>query len=245
MREQGQRRLRLILFVLAFLGVLGLAWLAIESAALDVDHIEVTGANGVPVAEIVAASGIHRGDALTFVDTGAARERVEALPRIASAKVSRSFPGTVTIQLTEREPAAWVAKPVRKGAPPGPVVYLDAQGRVIEEGRSPSAALVEIRGLGRLPDVGARVRPVGAVTLLAALPAALRSQVATVIIDHGEATLGLRQRAGGWPTAGEVRLGAISDVRAKGIAALAVLGALTDNVGYLDVRVPSAPATGG
>ena len=244
-REQGQRRLRLILFVLAFLGVLGLAWLAIESAALDVDHIEVSGTRGVPVAEVVAASGIHHGDALTFVDTGAARERVEALPRIASAKVSRSFPGTVTITVTEREPAAWVSKPVRKGEPPGPVVFVDAQGRVIEEGKSPSADLPEVRGLGPLPDVGTRVRPVGAVTLLASLPAALRSQVATVSIDHGEATLGLRERAGGWPSAGEVRLGAISDVRAKGLAALAVLGALEQSVGYLDVRVPSAPATGG
>jgi cell division protein FtsQ len=244
-REQGQRRLRLILFVVAFLGVLGLAWLAIESAALDVDHIEVHGSGGVPVAEVVAASGIRRGDALTFVDTGAARERVDALPRIASAKVSRSFPGTVTIQVTEREPAAWVSLPVRKGAPPGPVVFLDAQGRVIEEGKSPAVGLPEIRGLGRLPDVGKRVRPSGAVTLLRSLPAALRSQVATVTIEHGEASLGLRERAGGWPSAGSVRLGAITDVRAKGIAALAVLGGLEESVGYLDVRVPSAPATGG
>jgi hypothetical protein len=66
-----------------------------------------------------------------------------------------------------------------------------------------------------------------------------------VTIEHGEATLGLRARQGGWPSAETVRLGAISDVRAKGLAALAVLAALDESVGYLDVRVPSAPATGG
>ena len=243
-REQGRRRLRLILFVLAFLGALGLVWLALESPALDVDHVEVGGTRGVPVTEVVAASGIHHGDALTFVDTGAARARVEALPRIASAEVTRSFPGTVEIQVTEREPAAWVALPVRKGARPGLVVFVDAKGRVIEEGESPAANLPEVRGLGSLPDVGERVRPVRAVTLLAALPDALRGQVATVTIEKGEATLGLHEREGGWASAESVRLGAIEDVRAKGIAALAVLGALEDSVGYLDVRVPSAPATG-
>ncbi len=244
-REQGQRRLRLVLFVIAFLGALGLVWLVIESAALDVDHVEVSGTRGVSVAAIVAASGIHHGDALTFVDTGAARARVEALPRIASAKVSRSFPGTVTIKVTERDPAAWVSMPVRKGGPPGPVVFVDALGRVIEKGKSPAAGLPEIRGLGPLPRVGERVRPVGAVTLLGALTEALRSQVATVTIEHGEAILGLRDGAGGWPSVGSVRLGAITDIRAKSIAAVAVLGALDHSVGYLDVRVPSAPATGG
>ena len=93
--------------------------------------------------------------------------------------------------MTEREPAAWVALTVRKGSRPGPVVFVDVQGRVIEEGDSPPADLPEIRGLGALPDVGERVRPVGAVTLLTHLPPALRAQVATVTIDDGEATLGL------------------------------------------------------
>jgi hypothetical protein len=41
-----------------------------------------------------------------------------------------------------------------------------------------------------------------------------------------------------------VRLGAPTDIRTKGLAALAVLGALEDSVGYVDVRVPFAPATG-
>ncbi len=243
-REQGQRRLRLILFAVAFLGLLGLVWLALESPALDVDHVEVSGTRGVPAAEIVAAAGVSRGDALTFVDTGAVRDRVEALPLIASAKVSRSYPGTVQIAVTERDPAAWVALPVRRGARPGRVVFVDAKGRVIEEGESPAATLPEIRGLGVLPDVGERVSPVRAVTLLAELPPALRAQVGSVTVDDGEVTLGLRPRQGGWATADTVRLGAPTDVRTKGLAALAVLAALDDTVGYLDVRVPSAPATG-
>jgi cell division protein FtsQ len=244
-REQGQRRLRLILFVVAFLGLLGLVWLALESPALDLDHVEVGGTGGVSVDEVVTAAGVSRGDALTFIDTDAVRDRVEALPRIASAKVTRSFPGTLQIEVTEREPAAWVSLPVRKGSRPGAVVFIDAQGRVIEEGKSPAAGLPEIRGLGALADVGAHVHPVGAVTLLTELPPALRAQVATVTIEHGEATLGLRERRGGWASAETVRLGAISDLRAKGLAALAVLAALDESVDYLDVRVPSAPATGG
>lgn len=244
-REAGRRRLRLLLFVIACFALFGLAGLIVESPLLDVDHITVAGAGRVPASEIVAASGIQRGEALAFVDTGRARDRVEALPRIASVKVTRSFPGTVHIAVTEREPAAWARVPTRSGAPEGPVVFLDVHGRVIERGPKPLAGLPEIRGLGRLPAVGDQVHPVGAVTLLAALPPGLRLLVTDVSVDHGEATLGLRPPVGGWPSAQEVRLGTIDDVHAKGLAAVAVLGALDKNVGYLDVTVPEAPATGG
>jgi cell division protein FtsQ len=244
-REQGQRRLRLILFAIGFLGLLGLVWLAIESPALDVDHVEVSGIRGTTVDEVVTAAGVSRGDALTFVDTGAVRDRVEALPRIASAKVTRSFPGTVEIAVTEREPAAWVALPVRRGRPTGQVVYVDARGRVIEQGESPPPTLPEIRGLGALPAVGEQVRHPRAITLLTRLPPALRAQVASVTIDEGEVTLGLRPRQGGWASADEVRLGAPTDIRTKGLATLAVLSALDDGVGYIDVKSPRAPVTGG
>jgi cell division protein FtsQ len=244
-REQGQRRLRLILFAVSFLGLLGLVWLALESPALDVDHVEVSGIRDIPAAEVVTAAGVSRGDALTFVDTGAVRARVEALPRIASARVTRSFPGTVKIAVTEREPAAWVRPPAPRGTRSNTVVFVDAAGRVIEEGESPPPTLPEIRGLGALPEVGDRVRPAAAVTLLADLPPALAAQVASVTIDGDEATLGLRPRQGGWPTAETVRLGTITDVRTKALATLAVLSALDESVGYIDVRVPTAPATGG
>jgi hypothetical protein len=255
-REQGRRRLRLLLLSVSFVTVVGLAWLAVQSAALDVDSITVEGTRRVPTAEVIGASGVEHGDALVFVDTGAARAAVEALPRIASARVRRAFPGTLAIEVTERDPVAWTTVTAEDGqaderatggerGESAPVVLMDARGRVIEEAPVAPPGLVEVHGLGSLPAVGRAVRPAGAVTLLAALPEALRARVAAVTVDHGEATLTLAERDDGTPTAQEVRLGEMRDVRAKAVAALAVLDALDGDVGYLDVRVPSAPATGG
>ena len=65
--------------------------------------------------------------------------------------------------------------------------------------------------------------------------------------QDGEPVLILRAAPGGPdPAAGEVRLGRLEDVMAKGAAALAVLERLAADeaqVRYIDVRVPGAPAT--
>ena len=68
------------------------------------------------------------------------------------------------------------------------------------------------------------------------------------MLSQGEAILHLATPPGGAaPAAGEVRLGPLEDVPAKGAAALAVLDALASaqqHANYVDVRVPAAPATG-
>lgn len=244
LRAKGQRRVRLLLFVLAFLALLGIVWLAVESPLFDVDHVEVEGSGAVPVEQVLAAAHVSRGDALALVDTGAVRARVEALPQIASASVTRSFPNTVHIAVTERERAAWVVPPGRRGRAGNgrEVVFLDRGGRVIERGARAPDDLPEVRGLGAIPDVGEQVHPAAAVTLLGRLPNTLRQQVAAVVLDHGEATLELRPHS--WHQAAEVRLGPMTDIRAKGLAALAVLGAIDRDVAYLDVSVPTRPVTG-
>ncbi|HZJ27899.1 MAG TPA: FtsQ-type POTRA domain-containing protein [Acidimicrobiia bacterium] len=251
-REKGRRRLRVLVGITALAALAGAAWLALESPALDVDRIIVHGTRDVPVEAVVGAAGVEAGDALAFVDTGAARAAVEALPRIATAKVRRSFPGTLAITVIERDAIAWTLRPTPAeeaedvdAAPAPSVVLLDTGGRVIEDTVMPPPGLVQIQGLGELPAVGEPVRPMGAVTLLGDLPELLRVQVTAVTVDHGEVTLALAPRVDGRPSAQEIRLGVLRDVPAKGVAAAAVLEALDVGVGYLDVRVPTAPATGG
>jgi hypothetical protein len=75
------------------------------------------------------------------------------------------------------------------------------------------------------------------------LPSALRVRVGSVVVDGADVLLALLPRSDDGPSAAEVRLGPMTEVRAKGIAALAVLHALQTNVGYIDVRVPEAPTT--
>ena len=98
-REQGRRRLRVVLVVLTRLrGASGRAWLVVQSPMLDVDHIVVTGIPPERVAAVIAASGVHRRDPLLLVSTGAVARRVEQVPGIGSVHVSRELPGNAAHQ---------------------------------------------------------------------------------------------------------------------------------------------------
>jgi hypothetical protein len=99
-----------------------------------------------------------------------------------------------------------------------------------------------------MPAPGGRIAPVRVAAALMALPDALRAQVGQLVVVRDAGVLLLRPPpAGATPAAGEVRLGALEDLRTKGAAALAVLDDLArrgQRVAYVDVRVPEAPATG-
>ena len=58
-----------------------------------------------------AAAKIANGTPLVRLDTDAVRTRVEALPDVASAQVTTSFPSTVTITVTERVAVGVVQSP--------------------------------------------------------------------------------------------------------------------------------------
>src|SRR6185295_12380706 len=105
--------------------VIGLAYLAVHSPLLNVDHIRITGARHEPVGLIRRAAGVERGDALPFVDTGAVARRLERLPWIADARVRREYPGTLAIAVTEYRPTAYMRIGLKK------VALIGSNGRVI------------------------------------------------------------------------------------------------------------------
>ena len=71
-----------------------------------VKTISVEGANELRPAEIVRAAGITTADSIMQIDVGAVESRVRALPSIKSCKVTRRFPDTVAITVTERSAIA-------------------------------------------------------------------------------------------------------------------------------------------
>lgn len=108
-RQRATRRTRLVRagVVVAVLGVLGLAtWLVGYSDVLTADEVRVTGVDG-PLAETVTeAAAVPLGRPLARVDTSEVATKVEAVPDVASATVTRDWPGTVAISVTERVPVA-------------------------------------------------------------------------------------------------------------------------------------------
>lgn len=231
-RERERHRARVVLAVLAVPAAAVSVLLLLRSAALDVDAVKVDGARHVDAEEVRDAAGIERGAPLAFIDTGAAADRVESLAWVDEARISRRWPGTVRVQVTEYEPAAFVR---RAG---GGVMLVAEDGAVLGPAAEAPEAAVEIVGVRRLPEPGSTLAPAGAAGVVSELPDALGARV--VGVDLADSGVTLRVLFGP-----EIRLGSLDDVAAKGAAALAVMERIGDaQVAYVDVSVPSAPVAG-
>jgi len=230
-REAGRRRLRITLVVASSIIVLGLAFLTIRSPLLDLDHVRVTGARQESVRDIEAAAKLQRGDPLLFIDTGAVARRIEQLPWVERAVVKRDFPGTLTIAITDYVPSSYVRRP------DGRVVLIASNGRAVAISQNTPVVAIEIRGVREVPAVGSVLAPAAAADVIRHLPGRLRALVSA--IDVGD-SFALDLRSGG-----EVRLGSLDHLRAKGLAALGVIDHLAGApFTYIDVSAPQAPVSG-
>ncbi len=97
------RRLRWVagLALVAFLivAVIGL----LNSSALAVDVVTVNGVDRDLASEVYSATDIEPGQPLVDVDTAAVEGLVEELPWVRSAAVSRSWNGTVVVEVEQRQ----------------------------------------------------------------------------------------------------------------------------------------------
>lgn len=230
-REAGRRRLRVTLVVTSTIVALGLAYLGVHSPLLDVDQVRVSGAHQETTAEIVRAAGVHKGAALLFVDTGRIARRIERLPWVQHARVTRDLPGTIRIKVTEYQPGAYVQVGANR------VALAASTGRVIALATAAPKDAIEVIGEKGAPAVGTMLSPPAVARVPAGLPGRLRAKVRAIDVTRAGGTLLLR---GG----GEVRLGGLTEIRAKGIAALAVL----DHLGgqpfqYIDVAAYQTPVS--
>ncbi|HWC12591.1 MAG TPA: FtsQ-type POTRA domain-containing protein [Acidimicrobiales bacterium] len=230
-RQEGRRRLRIVVGVLS-VGVLGGAsWGATRSPLLDVDRVVVEGAARTGAAAVRDASAIRSGQALLDVDPGAAVRRIRTLPWVQRAELRRDWPGTVRIRVTERAPVAVTR------ANGGGWALVDRSARVLGVVPEAPPGLAVVDGL---PEAGAPGTDLGggateAIAVLDALPPALAPRVAAVAV--GAEGISLRLAPGG-----EVRLGTADAVEEKLRAALTVLGVVDGHtVATLDVRIPAAP----
>ena len=230
-REAGRRRLRVTLVVTSTIVALGLVYLGVHSPLLNVDHVRVTGARQETTAAIVRAARVHTGAALLFVDTGGIARRVEGLPWVQHARVSRDLPGTIRIKVTEYQPGVYV----RVGA--NRVALAASTGRVIAFATAAPKDAIAVTGEKAAPTVGTMLSPPAVARVPAGLPGRLRARVRAIDVTRAGGTLLLR---GG----GEVRFGGLTEIRAKGIAALAVLDHLAGaQFRYIDVAAPQAPVS--
>jgi len=151
--------------------VLVLAWVVFWSPLLVVRTVDITGQSVVSTERILRVSGLAEGTPLVQVDPGEIQRRLTGLPEIASVTVTRSWSGTVTLQITKTQPLA----AMRDG---DGYVLVGSDGAVLQSmsRRPPGLALVDhaVSILGIDPSAQA------AVDVVSSLPHSLLRRIDTV-----------------------------------------------------------------
>ncbi len=230
-RAEGRRRLKFLVAALV-VGLVGVAvWVVAASPFLDVDRVIVRGAAHSTTTDILSAADVHSGDPMVWLDAGAIEDRVDSLPWVRTARVTRDWPGSVTITVTERRAVAWVDSAA------GPTL-VDRTGRVLQLVQAPPSDLPHVIDVERVPPVGATISPSVGAEVAGRLAGLARSGTRSIAVGATGVRLGL-------VSGPEIRLGTPYGVMTKVQAAVAVLTALEGvPVRYVDVSVPSNPVAG-
>lgn len=158
---------------LLVLAVLGLTYLIMFTSVIGVRAVEVFGAKEIAADSVRAAAAIEPGTPMVRLDTDAVARRVATLPRVAQVSVSRSFPSTVEVRVTERTPVAV--------APEADGVHLvDRTGMDYATVRSRPPGLPVLK-MAKISPKDAATR--AAVTVLGAVPEPLRTRIVEISAD--------------------------------------------------------------
>jgi cell division protein FtsQ len=145
--------------------VLGSSMFALRTVTVD-------GASRISVQRVLAEAALPTGRSLLLVDPTVVAQRVEQLPAVASAQVSRRWPHTLVIHVVERRPVGVVV-----GA--GSATLLDAHGVAFASVPSAPAGLVRVEVPGAVPGSGTAAAQ-AAMRVVTALPQAIRHRVEQV-----------------------------------------------------------------
>ena len=171
--DRSRRRRRRVgaFVVVTLLAVAGVG--VTSSPVLDVDHVRTVGAASTGPDAVLAAARIERGTPMVSVDLGGAEARIERLPWVADASVTRDWPGTVRIAVIER-----VAVATTNGPQP---LLVDLDGRLLGSaaGRDGLAA-VGAAPVGAEPGDVLPAEARARVRVVAALPSTIAGRVTSV-----------------------------------------------------------------
>lgn len=219
--REGLRRWRALIIsvLLAAVLVTGI-WLLYFSSQLTTSQVQVSGNESVSDRRVIRVAQVPIGEQLARLDVDAIRARVESIAAIGKAEVSRSWPHTLSIEVTERVPAAVVA---RSGRP----LTVDVEGVLFD---GPRAGLVRIR---TTDEASVQALAEGA-RVATALPDALRSRVSHIELESMD-KIEVRLRDGR-----RIVWGSAANSRQKAEVAQALL---RGKARIIDVTVPGRPTT--
>jgi cell division protein FtsQ len=234
--DEGRRRRRVLLagLVVALLAVV--LWRVSSSSLFGLTSVEVSGLHHLRRATVVDAAAVRIGAPVLRMDLGAVKARVERLPWVEHAKVSRAAPSGLRIEVTERTAAASL-----QGR--GRYWLVAADGTVLEAAAGRPAGIPFVDGVPvrdyapgvRLPAQGPLANALAA---LKGMDPRLRAQI-TGVLARTEASLAFGLKGGG-----VLQYGIAERQAAKDEAALLLMRnaqAQGRKVVRIDVRAPRTP----
>ncbi len=154
--------------------VLALGWVVCFSSVFAVRSVQVAGIERLDAAQVERVARVPRGDSLALLDTASIEARIRTLAPVADVDVSRTFPNTVTISITERAPVAVLDTPAgRKLVDAEGVAYASAGESALKKflvvtSTNPQLSAADLQQI---------------LTMLSALPEQLRDKVEKVEAD--------------------------------------------------------------
>lgn len=232
-KEAGRKRLkRLLVLIVAAIVALAVV-IVLKSPMLDVDEIVVDGTRRLEPTAIAEVAGIRSGEPVLLADLAAAEARIEALPWVAEATVTRELPDAIHVSVVERVATATLVAD-------GGAVLVDGEGVVLDETRAASTAVfppyVAVLTAEAAPEAGRAVSPelLAAVELAGRLRENPPSSVVAVALDPAPRL----ELVGG----GRVEFGDLTQLDDK-VEAFRTMWARVDRtcLDTIDLRVPSHP----
>lgn len=133
--------------IIVFLIAAAIFILLSTTVFFNVEHITVEGASNYTAEEIIEASGIQAGDNLVRTSTDKCAEQIESrLVYIEKAKVTRSFPSTMVINVEASVPAAnFICDDY--------TLLISGGGKVLDKLQEQKAGLLNFVGTDPLPEL--------------------------------------------------------------------------------------------
>ncbi len=229
MRAKGRRRLRVLVLIVVILSLGVGGYFISKSTLFDVDEIVVEGVSGELEAEVRRVAGIRRGQPILEVDSSSSSKKIEEVPWVKEARISRSWGGTITIRVSTRDPVA--AFENEEGW-----VVVDIEGRVLQERDELPYDLLPIEEeVGNL-SIGewAPEQAIPLIQVAGTISSQLTGDISS--IKGGDQIMLLL--FGG----GKILFGDSSDIEEKVVAAATILSQVDQSsVLHIDVRAPLTP----
>ena len=226
-RAAGLRRFRLLIAIVTVLTLIIGGSILIQSPLFSVKEVNITGVRYTDPAAVQAVADSLRGQPLYRADLGKAQDDLLLQPWVRRARIVRTWPRSVTIDIAERTPVAAVQSEDSEWR------VIDVEGRVLALTLGKPKDFMEIKGDPALVAVGETVSEpmISGARLAEMLPGRLKAVTTRVIVGgDGAVALDITPR-------GKILLGTIDDLRAKLISVLTYMDACPGvEFDYMDAR---------